>query len=291
MLIHRYADAVRYTDLDAYGHVNNAVHLRYWHEAAFSASLAAGFDLAAWRARNLTWFIRETEIDYHKPLIYPGTVTIETWISQRGSSWFKRQYVARDAAGEAVTEGWSLWACLTASDGRPARLPADVIAAFCDAEVAQLAPPDRDRFPTPPPPAPVIFRHPRVVDFRDTDTVGHVNNATYVSYIGECAWAVSAHFGWDDARLRATGAGILARRHRIVYDAEARFGDPLEVHTYGFDRRRVQATRHFRVQTPDGRSVARCNTVYVWVDLKTGRPARWPEAYMRDLAPNLSPAG
>jgi len=154
--------------------------------------------------------------------------------------------------------------------------------------VPVAGPAARPRFPASPPPAPVVFRHTRTVDFRDADRAGHVNNATYVSYIGECAWAVSAHFGWDEARLRATGAGILARRHRVVYDSEARFGDTLAIHTFGFDRRRVQATRHFQLSTLDGRSVARCNTIYVWVDLASGRPARWPDAYMQDLAPNLS---
>ncbi|MCS6909426.1 MAG: acyl-CoA thioesterase [Anaerolineales bacterium] len=58
---------VCYSELDAYGHVNNAVYLRCMQETALDAS-AARYDLDRYRALNRAWLIHETDIEYLHPL-------------------------------------------------------------------------------------------------------------------------------------------------------------------------------------------------------------------------------
>ena len=65
---------VRYVECDAYGHVNNANYLRYMQEAAFNASAAVGYDVKRYDEIGQYWLVRETEIEYFKPLMYGDDV-------------------------------------------------------------------------------------------------------------------------------------------------------------------------------------------------------------------------
>ncbi len=59
---------IRYDECDAYGHLNNAVYLRYMQEAAIRASSEAGLGREQYTAMRRHWLIRETEIEYLQPL-------------------------------------------------------------------------------------------------------------------------------------------------------------------------------------------------------------------------------
>ena len=118
---------VRYTEMDAYGHVNNAAYLRYMHEAAFDASLASGVPLNHWADLGRAWFIRDSEIEYLKPLTYPDRFTVETWLSARGQAWVQREYrFVRD--GETIAQGFSIWAYVDLKTGGPAVADAAALA-------------------------------------------------------------------------------------------------------------------------------------------------------------------
>lgn len=94
---------LRWSDLDAYGHLNNARYLTLYEEARVALMFTGGH---AW---GLTSFadgvvIRRHEIDYLRPVGYamgrPGacaesavpTVRIETWVEEIRSSWFTLGY-------------------------------------------------------------------------------------------------------------------------------------------------------------------------------------------------------
>jgi acyl-CoA thioester hydrolase len=65
---------VRHYECDAYGHLNYANYLRYMQEAAFDATAAAGYDLARYEAMGRRWLVRETDIEYLRPLRYGDSV-------------------------------------------------------------------------------------------------------------------------------------------------------------------------------------------------------------------------
>ncbi|HLL18512.1 MAG TPA: acyl-CoA thioesterase, partial [Rubrivivax sp.] len=76
-----YDVALRWSDMDAYGHVNNARFLTLFEEAR-----VAMFFVAA-RATGTTSFeegivIARHEVDYLRPVDYGDPVRIEMWISR-----------------------------------------------------------------------------------------------------------------------------------------------------------------------------------------------------------------
>jgi acyl-CoA thioester hydrolase len=83
--------AVRWSDMDAYGHVNNARFLTLYEEAR-----VAMFFLGA-RAQGLTSFedgivIARHEIDYLRPVDFGEQVRIELWISELRAGSFTVAY-------------------------------------------------------------------------------------------------------------------------------------------------------------------------------------------------------
>jgi acyl-CoA thioester hydrolase len=58
-------------------------------------------------------------------------------------------------------------------------------------------------------------------------------------------------------------------------------GDELEIETYIADAKRATAVRHYTIKRiSDNTLVARAYTVWVWVDLETGRPIRVPPEFV-----------
>ena len=83
--------AVRWSDMDAYGHVNNARFLTLYEEAR-----VAMFFVGA-RAQGLTSFeagivIARHEVDYLRPVDYGESVRIELWISELRAASFTVSY-------------------------------------------------------------------------------------------------------------------------------------------------------------------------------------------------------
>jgi acyl-CoA thioester hydrolase len=86
-----YDVAVRWSDMDAYGHVNNARFLTLYEEAR-----VAMFFVGA-RAQGLTSFedgivISRQEIDYLRPVDYGDAVRIEMWVSRLKAASFTVSY-------------------------------------------------------------------------------------------------------------------------------------------------------------------------------------------------------
>jgi acyl-CoA thioester hydrolase len=81
---------------------------------------------------------------------------------------------------------------------------------------------------------------------------------------------------------------VIVRRHQIEYLRPAVYGDDLAVTTWVSLIKRTTAVRHFVISRPaDGAVLVRVHTLWVWVDLKTGRPIRIPDQFLIDFAPNI----
>ena len=79
---HRTSVAVRYRDLDSFGHVNNAVHVSYIEEArlAYFAQVL-GVDLGA-----VGTVVASLAVDYHQPIELDGEPVVETRVSEIGTT-------------------------------------------------------------------------------------------------------------------------------------------------------------------------------------------------------------
>jgi acyl-CoA thioester hydrolase len=83
--------ALRWSDMDAYGHVNNASFLTLYEEARVALFFAAAREL------GLTSFedgivIARHEVDYVKPIDYGDPVRIELWVEEVRPSRFTVAY-------------------------------------------------------------------------------------------------------------------------------------------------------------------------------------------------------
>lgn len=120
----------------------------------------------------------------------------------------------------------------------------------------------------------------------DIDGFGHVNNAVYVRWINDGAWAHSRALGLDFDRYRALDAGFVVVRHEIDYLSSALPGETVLVGTWiTANDGRLRLTRRFQLRdAASGRTLARALTGFAVIALSTGRPRRMP-AQFRDGYP------
>jgi acyl-CoA thioester hydrolase len=122
---------VRQYELDVLGHVNNAVYLNWVEQVAIEHVEAMGFGRAWATQRGGAWVVREHHVTYHRPVEY-GDIVLVTTLPQElsGVRGTRRTEIHREADGALTTEVVTQWIWVRASDGRPMRVPADILAAF-----------------------------------------------------------------------------------------------------------------------------------------------------------------
>lgn len=285
--IHTETFRVRYYECDAYGHLNNTNYLRWMQEAAFAASSAVGYDFARYDALDHLWLVRESEVEYLAPLAYGDEVQVKTWVEDFRRFLSRRAYeFILVSSGQAVARAATDWAYVNAKTLRPAAIPQAMRLAFFPEGVPQEAD-RRERFPDPPPPPPGVFSIRKRVEWRDVDSLWHVNNAMYLAYIEDAGIQVCDAYGWPMERMKDEGFGVLARRHRLEYRQPARRGDELEISTWFAEAQRSSGIRHYAIhRVSDGELLLRARSLYVWFDLTTGRPIRIPQQLLADFADN-----
>jgi len=274
---------VRYYECDAYGHVNHANYLRYATQAALEASADAGYDRAEYDALGTIWLIREAGLDYLRPVSYGETLEVKTWVSDFRRVRSRREYeMTLAGSGELVARGYSDWIYLSAQSGHPVRIPEALMGAFFPDGTPPEAP-KREPFPEPPPPPFGAFTARRRVLWHHLDMEGHMNSAWYLSLMEEVVTDAAEHAGWPLQRAQDEGFGYFAREHRIEYLRPAVLGDELRITTYLGETRRASARRHYRISLASGELIARAQTLWVFVDLESGRPIPIPQQWRLDL--------
>jgi acyl-CoA thioester hydrolase len=125
---------------------------------------------------------------------------------------------------------------------------------------------------------PRIFRHELTVAADATDEFGHVNNQRYIAWMQDVATAHSAANGWPMARYLETGAAWVVRSHFIEYLRPAFAGDRIEIFTWAASLALREVSRRYLFRNAtDCRILARAETKWVYVDIRSGRPKRVPE--------------
>jgi acyl-CoA thioester hydrolase len=122
---------VRSYELDQNGHVNNAIYVAWAENVTNEHAEAIGFGRAWSLERGGGWVVRRHEATYHLPAValdeIEATVRVE---GVRGVRGWRRTWIRRAADGALLAEVFSEWAWVRTSDGRPARVPDEIVAAF-----------------------------------------------------------------------------------------------------------------------------------------------------------------
>ena len=117
--------SVRAADIDAYGHVNNAVYLTWLDRAAWSHSAALGVPLERCLALRRGMAAQRIEIDYLRAAVSGDRVRAATWIvSADGRLRAERCFqIVRAADGATLARARIDYVCINLDSGRAARMP------------------------------------------------------------------------------------------------------------------------------------------------------------------------
>lgn len=111
--------ALRWSDMDALGHINNSEYLRYFEQARIEFLADAA---AAGVAREAGLLVARHEVDYRKPMPYRREpVTVNTWIDKVGTTsfTFAHEVVADDVV---YARARTVIVCI-GTDERPVPVP------------------------------------------------------------------------------------------------------------------------------------------------------------------------
>jgi acyl-CoA thioester hydrolase len=141
---------IRFHEVDALGHVNNAAYLNYLEQAAIDHATYLGLDLARLQALGGVFLARRHEIVFVKPTFAGDLLRIVTWLGEPRGARVDRQYLvfrelgqvtevpvrgravtwsgkpADDALAARATTEW----VFANNQGRPRRIPNEVVSVF-----------------------------------------------------------------------------------------------------------------------------------------------------------------
>jgi acyl-CoA thioester hydrolase len=128
LLEHSLRFRVRSYELDENGHVNNAVYVQWAEDLTAEHAESAGFGRDWTVARGGAWVVRRHEVTYHLPAVrgdeIEATVRVLALAGVRG---VRHTRIQRTSDGALLAEVRSEWVWVRLSDGRPARVPAELI--------------------------------------------------------------------------------------------------------------------------------------------------------------------
>ena len=250
---------VRGYEVDATGRVHDSVFLYYVQQAAYEASVDAGYDSRRYDALGGIWVVRRQIIVYLAPLFYGDTVELTTWVSEFSRVRSPRECVLRRVSdARVVAAAWVEWVYIDSATRFPRRIPREMVDAF--------QPNGRGALDSIPPvePArtvdgrPFVGRH-RVKSY-ELDNLRHVNNANYLNWLNQARLdaLTRAGFPLDESATRLRGLGLMLTpvRYEIEYFTPAIVGDVVEVHSRVVKRGRTQLTWSHRICRGEERLVA-----------------------------------
>lgn len=113
---------IRFSDIDAMGHVNNAVYFTYFEEARknlFFKYLATG------ERPSFNFILAKSTCSYKAPLLLTDRALIEIWVGEVGNKSFEFVYRIKDARDGSRTfaEGESVMVSYDYKAGRSVEIP------------------------------------------------------------------------------------------------------------------------------------------------------------------------
>ena len=127
-MIHETKLRVRYAEIDAQGHVNNAVYLSYFEVGRVEWLRAAGLSYRELEERGYGIVVVEVLAHYRRAAFFDDELTLRTELADLSRASMRFEYVvSRD--GELLVTGHTRHACVDLATGKPIRVPEEVLAA------------------------------------------------------------------------------------------------------------------------------------------------------------------
>jgi acyl-CoA thioester hydrolase len=138
-----------------------------------------------------------------------------------------------------------------------------------------------------------LWEHPSPFTLRtrvqtaDIDGLNHTNNAVYVHWCQQVAWAHSEALGLDLQRYRELDRAMAIIHSEFNYLQASQEGDEVVVATWivQWDRKLTMARRFQVVRVDDGVTLLRAGMRFACIELSSGRPRRLPPEFIEGYGP------
>jgi acyl-CoA thioester hydrolase len=191
---YRYHCPLRWGDMDAQAHLNNAAFLDYLQEARVHYLLSGPPGMAALLENGV--LVVSHQVEYLRPLAYSERfLDIDLWVTKVGASRFEIGYDVREQDRQAAR---------ARTGAVPFDLAGNRLRRLTGEERTVLTAALRETAPLPAlaavPAGPTGFRTPLAVRWSDLDSYGHVNNVKYFDYLQEARIQLFTDaLGWTGA--------------------------------------------------------------------------------------------
>jgi YbgC/YbaW family acyl-CoA thioester hydrolase len=277
-----YRFRVRYDELDSFGHLNNAVCVKFMQEAAIQASADAGYPLTWYGERGVAWVIRRLQIRYYLQVRYGDELEVTTWISRCGRSTCDREYrITRVGDGARVARGRAYWVYIDWKNGRPLRLPPEIQMALASAG-------EQENLGIRGYKARTVengyrYHSRRAVHSYELDPLGRVHHTVFLNWIEQAYYHAIRLSGHPLEELRGGNWMVFQGGHDIEFFSAARDHDEIEIVSWICEVGRVRgAWTHEIYEVRKQTLLARDYSLGVFVNAN-GQPAPAPQSLIDDV--------
>ena len=123
---------IRWGDMDALGHVNNTVYFRYCESARIAYFERLGGFASTSGTEGI--LLVAHNLNFRRPLVYPGNVAIETRTTAISNRSITMSYALRADDGAVAADGSSVVVWADYVNGRAVPLPSKLIDAIVELE-------------------------------------------------------------------------------------------------------------------------------------------------------------
>ncbi len=263
---YRWKLEVRSYEGDAWGCLPTPVMLRYLEHSAVAAAADVGYSGDFHAEHNSAWIIHRMTLLMPRPVRQGQELEIVTWISHFARVRGGREYRVYDKAGQLAASGLAEWVYINRSTLRPIAIPREVIDEFSPPG----APLGEYGMPALPPSEasdsrlPQVHTVQRTAQWHECDSMGHVNNANYVSWLDDAMFAAVEAAGTSMAEQRAEGLRLGGEYYKLDYKRPALPGDEVTVTTRIDQHRPPCYVVSQQITNAKGEELLTAAGVYAW---------------------------
>ncbi len=262
---------VRTYELDASAQVRPPVYLNYLEEGASQASASYGYDHEWYERNKRMWVVRKMIVRYFEPAFLGNELELYTWVSDFRRVQSHREYdLSRVSDGAPIIRARANWVFLNTETMQPQRLSDDIMAQFePTGELEELDTGVVDPIPIE---EPVIHTEERRVQYYELDSLGHVNNAIYLTWANQALTNALRAVGWPPERLFGSDFAMQLLSDEIEYFRSALDDEPIFIVTRLAEIGRDRASWHTEIRHgATGELIATNLSVRVFYDARGPR--------------------
>ena len=119
-----------------------------------------------------------------------------------------------------------------------------------------------------------MYRFESRVRFSEIDHTEMMTLPALVNYFQDCSTFHSESLGLGIEALKEKGKAWILSSWQIVVERYPKMGEEIHIETWPTGFEKMCGTRNFRMRTKDGEVLAYANSIWVYMDIRKGRPAR-----------------